>query len=149
MRSGRRPLSQVVKRLSERGVERHLGIDREQTVSTKPPNNAYIINRLSCCEVLYPVETPGRKDAFVCRIYEHTRPLFSHPCDSRIRQIHTVDKRHTYFTEVLAKQLNVATGAIKLVLDNKIVFQGLLHQLYHMGQVKGQPHLCFECSRSV
>ena len=129
VRSGRRPLSQIVKRLSETPLERQLGMERQATVSTKSPNNGFILANHSCCEVLYPVEAHDEKNVFVCRVYECTQPLFSHPCDSRIRQVYVVDRRHTHLARIPAEQLTTSALQLSLVDTGKIVFEAILHQL--------------------
>ena len=52
VRSGKSPLVQIVKRLSELDAVENTKQLKKVTRSAKPPNNAYISNNMMCCEVV-------------------------------------------------------------------------------------------------
>ena len=85
VRSGRSPLVQIVKRLNEGGSLRRELTEKEGKVSSKHPNNIYMLNDKACCEVLST--TPEKNDGaqmFLCWVYNHLEPYTSSPCDSRL-----------------------------------------------------------------
>ena len=85
VRSGKSPLVQIVKRLNENGSLRRDLTEKEDKVSIKHPNNAYMLNDRACCEVMSI--TPEKDDGaqmFLCGVYDYLEPYISSPCDSRL-----------------------------------------------------------------
>lgn len=129
MRSGKNPLGQIVKRLSESSALHHISssADSEAAVALKKPNNAFILSDSSCCEVVEVGCNDERGNKrFVCRLYERTEPLFVTPCDSRLIGVHKANQRWTSMKvlppDVLHKK------ALKVDLGpTKILFMALLH----------------------
>ncbi len=123
VRSGKRPLAQVVKRLSEMKKQRELELKESPTVSTKPPNNAYVLEDGTCCEV-----TSAEQKDFLCRVYERPEALFTEPCDSRLLRVFIVNRKYTRMQVFPAERLT--NSAIKLKEDETghDIFMGLLHE---------------------
>ena len=95
VRSGKRPLVQVVKRLHELEnascTKRHT---TSRSISVHKPDNAYIIDDSSSCEVvaLTNEKDEQQKKMLLCRVYVRAKAAFVEPCDSRIigvYQVHT------------------------------------------------------------
>ena len=86
IRSGRNPLVQLVKRLSEIDCNQRILHRRKTHVTTKQPNNAYVLSNDSCCEVTAHAERNDHEDddlelQYLCRVYDRTEPFFRVPCD--------------------------------------------------------------------
>jgi hypothetical protein len=83
VQSGKNPLAQVIKRLSELQFASDVKSKEAFRISKKIKNNTYIVDSSFCCEVLPDADASGSSDAVLCRVYKKTRPLFVDPCDSR------------------------------------------------------------------
>ena len=131
VRSGRHPLVQIVKRLGEldkfKSVEKEISLS--QKISTKRPNNAYILSNSSCCEV---VDTSrevdeNQRQKYLCRVYERVVPLFNNPCDSSI--IGALKAHRQISSMKLLSESTLQRKAI--IIDNQvgtdIIFLAVLH----------------------
>ena len=88
VRSGRNPLAQIVRRLSESTSENGVkGIN----FFMKFRNNAYIIDAHTCCEVL---DSHDGKVLYDCSVFVRSEPFFINPCGSRTIGMYKVDERH-------------------------------------------------------
>ena len=129
VRSGRRPIVQVAKRLSERcGQNAPMP---ETSVSWKKPNNCYVLNELSCCEVQ---EKTNEKDEngetlFLCRVYSRIEDAFITPCHSKLIGVYEAQTRYT--TMKLIPETDLKNKAMKF--DNErgatAIFLSLLHKV--------------------
>ncbi|KAK5865319.1 hypothetical protein PBY51_016493 [Eleginops maclovinus] len=72
VRSGRCPLSQVVKRLEECSVQ-------PMEYGRQKSNSSFILNRCECHEVI-----EERDGSQLCCVFQHPEPLFSVPCHSKL-----------------------------------------------------------------
>ncbi|XP_060754279.1 uncharacterized protein LOC132865788 [Neoarius graeffei] len=115
VRSGRRPMAQIVKRLSERSTKPELAVKGNPTVSTKSPNNAFVLPNHSCCEVIHAVNMP--EDSFMCRVYEHSEAVFTEPCDSRIIGVYSVHRRNAHMRVVSAERLTMRAIRMYVVVE--------------------------------
>jgi hypothetical protein len=122
VRSGRNPLSQVVKRLGELSESQITMKPDVLTISDKCPNNAYIIDESTCCEVL---ELPSNQKPVLCRVYTKVEPFFTHPCDSRV--IGTYRVKAADASVMLVKQDRFKKYAIKAEVENGFCFMTVLH----------------------
>lgn len=97
VRSGRNPLAQLVKRLSESHATKIPEAMCVAEISTKKPNNVYILDDKSCCEILEKTNqfNADGKLLYRCRVYDRLNPLFDQPCDSRIVKIYKANNRLT------------------------------------------------------
>lgn len=71
VQSGKSPIAQIAKRMSESSGT--IEPTCEATISLKKPNNAFLLTDSSCCEV---VDKTGNLDEngdelFLCRVYEN------------------------------------------------------------------------------
>lgn len=126
VRSGRNPIAQVAKRISEFSgtVEQN----DEDSTSLKAPDNAFLLNDSSCGEVVERAcnHHENQDELCVCRVYEKTEPLFTSPCDSRLIGIHKANSRSTTM-KVLSSQ-NLKKQAMKVDLgSDKHLFMAILH----------------------
>ena len=126
VRSGKNPIAQVAKRISE--YSSAIEPTREAKFSQKKPDNAFLLTGSSCCEV---VDNVGNLDEngnelYRCRVYERTDTLFTTPCDSRLIGVHKATVRWTTM-KVLPSHL-LKRKAIKIDLGHeKVVFMAVLH----------------------
>lgn len=131
VRSGRNPLTQIVKRLSEVSASKDPETKHAQSViKIKKPNNAYILTNSSCCEVIDKTDHHDEigNQLYMCRVYERTEPLFNNPCDSRLVDVHKGNQRWTTVKMLSAQCLH--KKAIMVDLEhNKIVFMAILHSI--------------------
>ena len=129
VRSGSNPVAQLAKRLGELSNQR-IAVPMEKNISTKKPNNAFVLSNNSCCEV---VEQTNQQDEqgntlFTCRVYQRTDALFKLPCDSRLVGVYKTNTHHTTMKVIPTQQL--VKKAILFNNDpNKIVFMALQHSL--------------------
>ena len=130
VRSGNNPIVQIAKRLGELSTGKISEPNKENMVSVKKPNNAYILNDHSCCEVIDTInqQSEDGNQLFKCRIYESTIGLFNSPCDSRLIGIHRASSRQTSM-KVLSSQTLVKRAMMIYLELNKIVFMALLHTM--------------------
>lgn len=87
VRSGNRPIAQIVKRLDETTRERKRTENRDKVkeIQNLYPNKAYLMTDNSCCEVLSLNNLDRTNNSQVlCRVYNKTLPFVTHPCDSRV-----------------------------------------------------------------
>ena len=94
VRSGKNPIGQIAKRLSEcSGTLQQID---ERSISLKVPDNAFLLNDSSCIIVVEKAgNCDGGEELFLCRIYEKTEPYFTSPCDSRLIGVHKANSRTT------------------------------------------------------
>ena len=125
VRSGRNPLAQIAKRLSERGVSIHQC--QETEITSKEPDNRYILSDSCCCEVVHKTnqQDDNGNEQYLCRVYERTEALFTTPCDSRIIGAHKANPRLASM-KVLSSQA-LQRKAIMLEVRNKKIFMAILH----------------------
>ena len=129
VRSGRSPLVQIAKRLGESCHEK-ITAAREKTICFKKPNNAYILNDHSCCEVVKAtnLRDGSGDELFTCRVYDRTEPEFQSPCDSRIVGVYKASLHHTTMKNIPSQLLVKQAIMIPRGL-NKVVFMALLHMM--------------------
>ena len=85
VRTGRNPIAQIVKRLSEVDglCPGATIVQKECPISTKAPNNAFISDHQACCEVVDSCreKDESEDDLFLCPVYDGAEALFTTPCD--------------------------------------------------------------------
>lgn len=131
VRSGKNPIVQIAKRLSELPSTCPRVYGACNILLTKKPNNCYILNNnTSCCEVVHKtaeVDDSG-KAIYSCRVFEHSEPMFVSPCDSRIIGVHKVRGRNAHMK--LLPESALTRKAIFIELENDYcVFLAILHEL--------------------
>jgi hypothetical protein len=124
VRSGRNPISQVVKRLGELSESEIIMKPDVLQISHKYPNNAYIIDKSICCEVL---ESTSDQMSVLCRVYEKTEPFFSYPCDSRLIGSYRVNANDASVMHVNIDRFK--KYAIKAEVENGFCFMTVLLKL--------------------
>ena len=129
VRSGKNPVGQIVKRLTERKSQR---ITTESALKrsnlTERPNNAYTLDSGECCEVIgFQGEAEVEQNThLLCRIYRRSEALFMKPCDSRLVGFVKVHHNHSQMKELLFSRLKAKCMMIDQG-DWKI-FLPLLHE---------------------
>ena len=104
VRSGKNPIAQVAKRMSEcSGV---IEPTPEATISMKKPDNAFLLTDSSCCEVVDKSGNLDGNETYLCRVYERTGALFSTPCDSRLIGVLKANPRWTTMKVLPSHLLN-------------------------------------------
>lgn len=136
VRSGRSPVTQIVKRLSELKPQKVCEL-RVAPVKFEAPNNAYITEMLECCEVLNMVSSscsPGsellanKHRYLLCRVHKIHSSFFDHPCDSRIIGTYTVHNRDSSL-QVLSES-KLKKQAIRVdVGHGRSCFMTILHDI--------------------
>ena len=88
VRSGKNPVAQIVKRLTEQQPQRITsGKNVCRSTLVNRPNNAYMLKNGEFCEIIDVQGEEGKIDQethLLCRVYKHKEALFSTPCDSQI-----------------------------------------------------------------
>ena len=127
VRSGKSPLAQIVKRLSE--SQGHIfEIDDSNVISIKPPNNGYIVENSVCCMVTAEVvDSQCKEKMFCCRVYDRSDPRFVDPCDSRIIGVHSVSNRNSRMKLLPASSLKKRALVFPLETSS-FLFLTILHQ---------------------
>ena len=130
VRSGKKPLTQIIKRISELQHVECKEVKSDKELSTKRPNNSYIMNNLSCCEV---VEITNEQDEqpnkmLLCRVYERTQALFAQPCESHLVGIYKVDTRGARMKMVSDICLDKKAIMIINEKEREAIFMALLHE---------------------
>jgi len=137
VRSGRKPLTQLVKRLSEMPPSEVVGhqATNDLLISAKAPNNAYILHNCKCCEVLSCSDNVSGDEAshqlpdlFTCRVYEHVQPLFTTPCDSRIMETFVVSSTDASIVELERSKFRAQAIMVE-VKKSQYCFMAVLHDL--------------------
>lgn len=129
MHSGRNPIVQIVKWSSETFAVKHpQQTSGDATIGLKRPNNMFILNDSSCCEVvdMAGVVDENGDQLFVCGVYERTEPLLNSPCDSSLIRVHKGNKHWTSVKTLSSKCLKTKAMLVELGL-NKILFMAILH----------------------
>lgn len=126
VRSGKNPIAQVAKRLSEIHATKIPELPCTST-SVKKPDNAYIINSSSCCEVVEDVNQCDEEGnhLFLCRVYDSMQPLFKTPCDSRIVGVYLARRHHTKMKQLPSRCLS--QKAIMFEHEDSHIFMSILH----------------------
>ncbi|XP_069170795.1 jerky protein homolog-like [Procambarus clarkii] len=109
VRSSKNPLVQIAKRLKEmQHAQRIYTPNTEHEIYTKAPNNAYLLNNETCCQVLDTVsDTDENGDSmFLCRVYSRSIPLFETPCNSKLIGSFKVLTRNSSMKVIPARKLN-------------------------------------------
>lgn len=122
VRSGRRPLVQICKRVQERRVR---ASPRQQVIKMRRPNNAYILNDRSCCEV---VSQEDASDTYLCRVFQHLESYTLSPCDSRLYWTFRTTTRSTQM-HLIAKSSLVKQAIILEEDHGTRVVLTILHSL--------------------
>jgi hypothetical protein len=122
VRSGKKPLVQIVKRLSEiENTDPIVYKPCRNTISTTRPNNIYLIDG-SCCEV---VELSSDNE-YLCRVFSEVKPAFDKPCDSTLLGIYKAGTRHTFMKRV--HKDSIRQQAVMMEHDGAFVFVAILNQ---------------------
>ena len=132
VRSGKRPIVQIAKRLSEQSVgtihPRHP--PEECNISCNKPNNCYFLSDTTCCDVQEKTnEKDGHDDTlFLCRTYTRGELAFNTPCDSKLINVLKVRNRNTSMKLIPSRSLKKKAMKFDLDQDN-VVFMALLHRI--------------------
>lgn len=129
VRSGKSPLIQIVKRLSEESSDDNAYTPTSSVVSAKSPNNGYILNNVSCCTVIdEQCEHQRGERVFKCRVYDRSEPMFVTPCDSRLIGVHKFYTQNARIKLLPANSLTKHAIVVELE-HNSLVFLAVLHEL--------------------
>lgn len=129
VRSGKNPIAQITKRLSESVGCEEKKLPNSASIKSKHPNNGYIYDGTSCCVVVndHPETDQHGSKMFLCRVYNHSEPMFLAPCDSRLIGVHKVCGRNAHMKLVSGSVLTKQAIVIELV-DNFLLFMAILHE---------------------
>ncbi|KAL1277038.1 hypothetical protein QQF64_023711 [Cirrhinus molitorella] len=125
VRSGKQPLTQVVKRLVE--MSKSLLSVEASKPKFKRPNNAFILDEGKCYKAIEEREESDDSSCqmLLCKFFEKTEPLFREPCDSRILGCFKVQSRHAVMKLVPERQLTIK--AIMVEKRDEMLFLAILH----------------------
>lgn len=126
VRSPKNPVAQIFKRYRESHPVIHELPSK--VISCKRPNNYFIINDQSCCEVTrvsHQTSNTGER-MYVCCVYGHAQSLFQRPCDSMLIGAMTVRQQDWQMQELPESQLKSQAIMIERS-DGKLVFLAILH----------------------
>ena len=125
VRSGKNPIAQIAKRMSE--CSGNVQQIDEASIRLISPDNAFLLDDSSCVEV---VERAGNcnenEELFLCRVYEKTEPYFTTPCDSRLIGVHKTTSRWTTMKVLSLQKLTKKAMMVDLGSGKKL-FMVILH----------------------
>ena len=131
VRSGKNPIAQVAKQLSEMYASKLPEKVCETETSTRMPDNAYILDNRICCEILEKENhcDENGNTLYRCRVYELLSPLFDSPCDSRIVGIYQANNR--YAKVKFLPSVHFKQKAIKVDVEGEetTIFMVILHTI--------------------
>ncbi len=130
VRSGKSPMAQVVKRLSELDSSEIKSDAGRMLVYKTRPDNGYILSQSSACEVI--AETRQKDEdgnsMFLCRVYCRLGACFRDPCDSRIIGVHKGHYRNTRMEVIPTIRLNRPAILIEENEGVDVTFLAVLHE---------------------
>lgn len=129
VRSGRKPLHQIVKRLQERTPLCWPNMDEDISVNVCPPNNSYILSNGSPCDVIEQATDKDGNAVFKCLVFTRAEELFSDPIDSKKLGVYKVKSRNNRLCIIERERLNYP--ALKMPLgeeDGFFIFMKILHK---------------------
>lgn len=126
VRSGKNPLAQIVKRLSEIDAGSLCDRTTNLKISSKRPNNAFVLDDDSCCEVISINGDQEEGADYMCRVYGGGTPLFNDPCDSRLLGIFSVNLRDSHI-KILPKDHLKRRAIMAHRGHQKAIFMAILH----------------------
>lgn len=107
VRSGRNPLAQIVKRLSEMEAYSQPRKTPLSKVSNRHPNNAFVCSDSSCCEVVCEQEKSANGETlYLCRVYDDTEAVFDNPCDSRTIGVYEAHRMNAHMRVLSSKEFS-------------------------------------------
>lgn len=126
VRSGKKPLSQIVNRLHENSVVIKNKADAA-LIHTKPPDNAYVNNsgllRFTCLQVV----EKHNESQHLCRVFENVKCIFTLPCNSDKVGMY---KGHLHNSSIkLIDNSYLTTKAMCIQQQNSAIFLSVLHDI--------------------
>ena len=129
VRSGKNPLAQLVKRIGEKHSTVTPILEVSRKIYLQRPNNSYIIDDTSCCEVLavtHEVDDDQHKK-YLCIVYKRTMSCFLEPCDSRIIGGYQASYRNTKMQVLSSMKFRKRAMLIDENQGDNVLFFALLH----------------------
>ena len=142
VRTGNRPIAQIVKRLNESfkaGTLNKTVISNKITkLSNKYPNNVYVVDNNLFVQVLTlgnvdNTDDTESIDAVQCRVFRDAEPLTNHPCDSRVVGVFKVNCRNGG-SVALIKKTKLKCRAILIKKgehETSHIFLSILHDIHN------------------
>lgn len=103
-------------------------VDREKKIVNRKPNNSFILDDQSGCEVIEMTNEKHTDNSVLvlCRIHRRPEPIFIEPSDSRIIGAMKCHRRHTVMKKIPVNQLE--RQVILIQKDLESVFLAVLHE---------------------
>lgn len=132
VRTGSRPIAQIVKRLDEvNKAKSDMKVKSKMyELNNVYPNNVFIMDNNCCCEVLtlkHP-ET-GSTSEMLCRVFKNVKPAFDYPCESSLVGCFKVPDRNSSVQFVNKTKLMCKAILIKNKTESSNIFLSLLHDI--------------------
>lgn len=125
VRSGKSPLTQIIKRIEEMDAL-PLETNSRKKFSIKEPNNSYILENSKCCDIIgITNENENNEKKMLCRVYQNVAPRFLKPCNSQLVGVYVVDGRYSRIQLLDKKDIQI--NAIRVPDSNKFIFMAILH----------------------
>lgn len=124
MRTGKSPLEQIAKRISEQGIAGKIK-QRPVGISYVFPNNFYVNSET---KESYKAIRPGANGQIVCKAYAHPSDLFLEPIKSQVVGIYSFKTRNCRMTIKSLSELGMRAMPLKIT-RKKLVVQQLVHAL--------------------
>ncbi|KAK0133110.1 hypothetical protein N1851_031514 [Merluccius polli] len=115
VRSGRCPLSQVVRRLEEQKLQ-------PLAEPMKRLASAFMLEHQECCDVI-----EDRDGSCLCRVFQRPEPHFLEPCNSALIEILTFKNTNTTLRCISNNRL--FRSAIRIPTGEKTIFMAILHEI--------------------
>lgn len=130
VRSGRKPVIQLVKRLQENSLATPTRTATPHKVTSKAPDNAFLLLNGKVCEIVDVLDKDITKEQKLrARVYKHKEPIFADPCDSRFINFCRANIHQSSLKEITRSSL--ANKCIVIDRGSYKVFLALLHDLEH------------------
>ena len=133
VRSGKRPVVQIVKRLGEVAAatqSKKCGL-KNSHIKCRFPDNAYLLDDNETCVDILEEANKDANDGTVmyrCNIYRNPQPMFTRPCDSRVVGIYNFVHAADLINRVrLVPQSRLQQKLIKVHSEDNVIFSTILH----------------------
>ena len=100
-------------------------------IPTKKPNNVFILDDKSCCQVLEMINqfNAGGDLLYKCRVYGHLSPLFDHPCDSRVVNVFKTSNHWTKIELLSSVNFEQTEMMCEIGSGETVIFMAILHNV--------------------
>ena len=129
VKSGKNPLSQIIRRHKESIPVMCAESSLASSLSAKRPNNSYLLKNGSCCEILEILPMDSSTLNLSCQIYR-SQDLFCLPCPSSLIGVFLTNTIRASVSRISSSELRCKAILLEFP-HGKIVFQALAHEFMY------------------